>query len=573
MLRTIIYIRKSSDESSDKQIQSLERQWREISEYIEKYNAVVQMQERLSFNTDKDVVYEEHSAKKPGRPNFNQMVEKIYKKKYDVLLCHELSRLSRNPVDNWVLVHTLDESCLQEIRTTSTIFKNNPNDKFTLSLFLNVAKFENDQRGKNTSSGMQTSKSKWGTTNKANMGYKNMGTTKGNRWIEEDGENFNILRKCWEMLLTGEYKIIDAYKYAISKGFTYIKSIKTGEEIREKPSEGWFRQAFSNPYYKWLVISDKWYIEWNHKAMVSAEEFERVQIILQKHWFKHSKDIEIKYENILEQLLICWKTDNPFYVDIKTRYYCPTKWCGHRYYSANWPKECSKCHVLYPIEKHKKIEHYKYFAVRWAKHLISWKKDPVSNIDVEIIEELIDKVLSKIHISDKLFEVLKKRMYTLWLDEEDKLKKRIETKRKDIVKKEDEISNILKNSYSQETISDTIRDWIEGTVDKLKDEIRDTETEISEMRDELERSFEQAWQSLNALLEAKKVFWKWSPEAFEPKRNLLLFMFSNLKFIDWEIFPEWKEPFATIAKQGVLTKQKSQTESEINDYRSLWLPE
>ena len=41
---------------------------------------------------------------------------------------------------------------------------------------------------------MQTSKSKGGTTNRANIGYKNAGTTKANRWIEKDGINFDIFR-------------------------------------------------------------------------------------------------------------------------------------------------------------------------------------------------------------------------------------------------------------------------------------------------------------------------------------------------------------------------------------------
>jgi hypothetical protein len=59
--------------------------------------------------------------------------------------------------------------------------------------------------------------------------------------------------------------------------------------------------------------------------MVSEAEFEKAQIILQKHGFKHSKDIEIRYENLLEEILVCGKSGNPFYVDIKNRYYCPTK--------------------------------------------------------------------------------------------------------------------------------------------------------------------------------------------------------------------------------------------------------
>jgi hypothetical protein len=45
-------------------------------------------------------------------------------------------------------------------------------------------------------------------------------------------------------------------------------------------------------------------------------------------------------------------------------------------------------------------------------------------------------------------------------------------------------------------------------VDRIKDEIKVIDSEIIDLKDELDRSFEQAWQSLNVLLEAKIVFGK-----------------------------------------------------------------
>lgn len=98
MLRTVIYMRKSSDEKSDKQVQSIDRQWFDLEKYIEGYNSSVEPSERLIFSHD-DIIKEEHSAKKPGRPKFDEMIARIKKRKYDVLLAHEPSRLSRNAYD------------------------------------------------------------------------------------------------------------------------------------------------------------------------------------------------------------------------------------------------------------------------------------------------------------------------------------------------------------------------------------------------------------------------------------------------------------------------------------------
>jgi hypothetical protein len=97
--------------------------------------------------------------------------------------------------------------------------------------------------------------------------------------------------------------------------------------------------------------------------MVTEEEFEKAQIILRKYGFKCSKETDIKYENLLENILECGKSGNRFYVDLKTRYYCPTEDCSYRYYSATGPKECAKCRRMYPIEKYS-IEKRGYFALR-----------------------------------------------------------------------------------------------------------------------------------------------------------------------------------------------------------------
>ena len=576
MLRTVIYIRKSSDEKTDKQAESLERQWRDLSEFIERHNAIVPISEQLIFNADNDIIREEFSAKTPWRPKFNKMIADIKKKKYDVLLSHEPSRLSRNPIDTGVLTYILDEEYLLMIRTLTSTFENTPTDKFTLSLFLTVSKFENDTRGANTSSGMQNQKSKGWTTNLANMGYINSWEWKWNRWIKKDGENFNILRKCWEMLLTWNYKVVDLYEYAVDKGFNRVASIHPSIR-REVPLQNSFRYIFTNPYYMWKVKlgkeeNMKW-IEWKHQSMVTEKEFEKAQIILQKYGFKHSKNVEIKYENLLESILHCWKSGNRFYVDIKKRYYCPTKSCSHRYFSKDGPKTCEKCHHVYEVDKYK-VETFRYFAVKGAKHTYKEWGKPASNIPIEYIESAVDGVLSKIALPDSIYEIIKKRLYTLWLESEEKTSKRISNLRKEIRALELKKRNLIENGFwGREDISEGLRGTIEDSEKDISIQIRLKDSEIIRVRDENDIDFELAWQNLNTLLEAKKVFWKWSSESFEPKRDLLLSLFSNLKFIDWKIIPEWKEPFSTIAKAQELTKQKSQTKSRISGVRYLWLPE
>ena len=567
-------MRKSSDEKTDKQIQSIERQWYDLERYIEWYNSSVEPSERLVFGDD-DIIKEDFPAKKPGRPKFNEMIARIKKRKYDVLLAHEPSRLSRNAYDTWVLTQLLDDKLIQQIQTRSGIYKNNAAEKFTFSLFLNVSKFENDTRAENTKSWMNKRKVDGATTNLANMGYINTGLGKWKRWIDKDWENFTILRTCWERLLTGNYKVSELYQFAIDSWFTRVKNQKNWI-LREVPTSWAFRKVFSNPYYKWIIVYYEDWTEkesdWNHEPMVTSEEFDKAQIILQKFGFSCSKKNNIEYENLLEGILICWKSGERFTTDIKTRYYCPTEGCGNRFSSATWPKECTKCRQIYPENKYKK-DIFRYFRIREAEHMIPWKDKPQKNVPFHYIESEIDKILSRIVITDKLFSVFKRRMYTFWLEEQTKTNKRISKIKKEIETLENKNITIAQNWYSDENATEKSLLMVKEAISDNEQSIREKEAEITKLRDENEEGFEIVWQSLNMLLKAKKLFWKWASESCEPKRDLVISLFANLKFLDWKIIPEWQEPFMVLDKLNILTKQKSQTESEISDFGNLWLPE
>ncbi|PIQ41213.1 hypothetical protein COW06_03845 [Candidatus Gracilibacteria bacterium CG12_big_fil_rev_8_21_14_0_65_38_15] len=560
MLRTVVYIRKSS-ETEDKQAQSIERQERDIKEFLERYNSTVDFSERLDI---KDTFREQQSAKKPGRVVFNKMMESIKKRKYDVLLCTEASRLSRNPLDTGMLIHVMDEEYIRCIRTISNSYASNSStEKFTLGLFLSISKYENDQRAQNTKSGMANRKAQGATTNIANMGYRNIGEHKGNRSVEPDGENFDIFQNTWKKLQTGRYKVSELYDEAVKQGFTRIAGYKRGER-REVPSQGAFREALRNPYYMGILKEGA---PGSHKPMVSKEEFETAQVILQKTGWKHSKEIEnVSYENLLKEVLICGKTGNPFYVNVKTRYYCPTKNCSGRYYSAGGPKACPTCGKVYKLEEYKNIHIRKTFDVRGTTHTVydkeTGKTTDKGSFEASLIEHLIDEHISKIQISEGLFQVFKKQLYTLWMEQVDITKKKVSTKRKDIEKQEEKRRKLNESLFS-ENMNDQQKVDLEGSISDITQDIHTIEDEINELREEDEEGFEKAWQALNVLLQAKTVFAPGYDIGFEPKRRLVLSMFSNLKFIDGEIIPEWQEPFATIANAN-LTKQKSQELPEIS---------
>ena len=100
---------------------------------------------------------ESHSAKETGtRPVFNEIVDELRAGKYNGILTWAPDRISRNAGDLGKIVDLMDAGGLQEIRTYSQSFRNNPNEKFLLMILGSQAKLENDNRGVNVKRGLRT---------------------------------------------------------------------------------------------------------------------------------------------------------------------------------------------------------------------------------------------------------------------------------------------------------------------------------------------------------------------------------------------------------------------------------
>ena len=88
-LRYFLYARKSS-ESEDRQIQSIDDQVNRLKELADDLGLTV-----------KKVYTEAKSAKKPNnRPLFDEVLERIENGEADGILCWQINRLSRNPIDS-----------------------------------------------------------------------------------------------------------------------------------------------------------------------------------------------------------------------------------------------------------------------------------------------------------------------------------------------------------------------------------------------------------------------------------------------------------------------------------------
>jgi DNA invertase Pin-like site-specific DNA recombinase len=188
-LKYFLYARKSS-ESEDRQVQSIDDQ-------IERLKHLANTQGIKTI----DILTESKSAKMPGRPVFEDMLQRIENKEADGILCWQINRLSRNPIDSGKLSWLLQKGIIQSIQTIDKEYK--PEDNVIL---FNVETGSANQflidLSKNVKRGMNGKAERGDYPTKPPLGYKN---DRLNKKIMVDEELFPLVRSMWVMMLSGNY--------------------------------------------------------------------------------------------------------------------------------------------------------------------------------------------------------------------------------------------------------------------------------------------------------------------------------------------------------------------------------
>ncbi len=262
------YCRKST-ESEDRQVLSLDSQADKAKEIAKALG--VKIPEARVFSESK-------SAKVTNnRPRFAEMLRRIEQGEIQGIIVWHADRLSRNAMDAALLIDLLDRNKLVEIVTPSQTFKNTPIDKFMLSLSCSQAKMENDKKGIDVFRGLER-KAKLGIVpNHAPVGYLNTPTAlRGTKTLVSDPERQPLVRKMWDLMLTGTYTVPQILKEATEEwGFRMPNGKKMGRST--------IYYMFSNPIYygmfEFPLKSGNWY-KGIHEAIITEEEYDKVQSIL-----------------------------------------------------------------------------------------------------------------------------------------------------------------------------------------------------------------------------------------------------------------------------------------------------
>lgn len=279
-LRYIMYCRKSTD-SEDRQIQSIEDQKRELDILInrEKLNIV-------------KFFGESQSAKKPGRLLYSQMMNMIKMGDADAIICWKLNRLARNPIDGGEIQWMIQNNIIKSIITPNREYLPQDNVIMMAVEFGMANQFILDL-SKDVKRGMQTKVNKGWRPMRAPIGYINdKYGEKGNKKIFKDEDRFDICRKCWELLLSGNYTIREIRDIS-------IKEFGLTDKKGKDPSVQTFYKMFKNTFYYGEYLYKGEWVYGKQERMITEEEFDLAQTILGKRGTPRPKYKRLPFNGLI----------------------------------------------------------------------------------------------------------------------------------------------------------------------------------------------------------------------------------------------------------------------------------
>ncbi|HUZ92569.1 MAG TPA: recombinase family protein [Candidatus Paceibacterota bacterium] len=266
MHRYFIYCRKST-ENEDHQAISLESQYRELMRFAEEHALPVV-----------EVLSESKSARTPGRQVFAELLRRIARGEANGIIAWHPDRLTRNAVDGGQIIHYLDTGKLVDLRFPTFTFENSPQGKFMLMIMFGHSKYGVDTLSEHVKRGNRTKRELGWFPGRAPIGYLNTRSDLGTKIITRDPERFPIMKKVWELFLTGKYSGTELLALASRQfGLRTRRTWRTGGTLLSKPA---LYRVLRNPFYTGhIIFKENWHPA-NHEPMVSVADFNKAQRLL-----------------------------------------------------------------------------------------------------------------------------------------------------------------------------------------------------------------------------------------------------------------------------------------------------
>jgi DNA invertase Pin-like site-specific DNA recombinase len=528
MDKYFVYCRKSS-EAEDRQVLSIDSQTKELRELAAK----------LKIEIINPLYKESRSAKSPGRPEFTKMMERLIKGEAKGIICWKLDRLARNPIDGGSVIWAIKQNGIEIVTPAQTFNQQNENSILMYIEFGMAQKFVDDL-SKNVKRGLKTKAEKGWLPSGAKAGYKNDKTAdKGNKKLYPDPKRFALIRKAWDLMLTGTHSPMKVLRILNNK---WSYRTPKHKKIGGKPmSRSQIYKTFTDPfYYGEFEYQGIWY-EGKHKKMITREEYDRVQLILGKKGHPRPKRHDFTFTGLLR----CGECDASITAEEKHQIICSS--CKHKFSSVN-KTTCPHCQTLIlDMEKPTRLHYVYYHCTKRKKKTCTQK-----SIRLEDFEAQFDNLLERVQISETFKSWAIKHLNELSdieIEDRNAIIKSQQSAYDDCVKR---IDNLVKLKISPqntdgELLSDKEfkeqKDALMKEKNGLMSKLKGTDGRINRWIELTEQTFEFACYARHWFAAGDK----------ETKKQILLGIGSNLELKDGIVQVELQKPlqFIEMAKNEV----------------------
>lgn len=534
-LRYFIYCRKSSEDSH-----------RQIASIDDQINSLARVVEHESLNVVGEPITEERSAKEPGRLGFTDMLSRIQKGEANAILCWDIDRLTRNPIDGGSLCWMLQNGVIRIIKTPSRSYY--PEDAgLLLSIEQGRATDFVIRLSKNVKRGLNSKAMRGWRPSGGPIGYINVGIEKGSKTIDIDPERFELVRKMWDLFLTGTYSVSKIRDIATNEwGLRTLQRRKIGGKSL---SMSHMYKIFNDPFYygefpwKDPETGEERMIKGKHKPMITEQEYWRAQALLGKKGKPQPKTKDFAYTGIIR----CGECQGNVTAEEKFQVICSE--CKHKFSSIN-RHTCPKCKTDVGKMSNPKHLHYIYYHCIKKSHKTCTQR----TIRLEDLEENIVRELKKIEIDEDYLK--------LALDY-------LKDKQNDSGREEKAVRLSLQSAYDscQTRLRNLHREYTspQNTNHELytPEEFRKQKAEIVTERNQIQKQMEEAKSGLDASLQAtERVFnfcafalKHFNTDDLRKKRTILSTLGSNVTLKDRKLRIEKLYPFLLIENEMAAQKR------------------